>query len=842
MALRGPAGAFNLRVGTDKDAQAIKMLQYAAPWLLWIFGVPTAAGLLLLARHFWGHATLISVGLGAGVVLLTVMVWKLTSAKGMDRVHHTANMAGIMGWLWSMVSLGPSGVLGIMYLLGGIIGCTAWCYRYSKRHDAVLDAIPAKAERKQPVIDMGYVARAVAQKAPVVRTVLEGAGNVAPALKRPWEPAGELTAGAPASFGSAADGTVNQTLGGVVLQSKVVGVDPKPIWERIARNWKVFTTQRQAGRELNGARLVLLSLSPTRIKTKVVLRRGDQLPKAVEAAREHLAVMNGLPLAQIIVLPNLGTATHGEVLVDWIIVDTLSDVMKWQGIDGQWRSIMDGPLIYGQYEDGKFAELWHPHVPGKKNLTHLAFEGMTRSGKSNVARLAIAQGVRIHDVVDWVMDPKKATQTMGCVSNAIDWLAIKEKEAVDLIDFVKDYVTARADYLGTSGYDEWDPKCGLPFHRIWLEEGNLCAELLGSDMEEVGNLAASTGVALNGSFQRMHHGRVPTGLRAVFSESMSFGCKSPGDAFVIPDELVMAGANPALWRDAKPGMHYWASKTESLERQLMPVRSFHVEDKLAGEVCDTYGEEKAERLRTEFPDWIALINKLDVNGVYKNRTTGPKVRQGILEARAKRAGRKAPTNEPVPSPRDPEPEDDITPTTENEDSPMGTDDGQPAEYNMYSDPAYLEGMKRGQPTTALVKSAEAMGMDPSMFDSVQDESLDDQEIPFPHPDRVLTFNQPPMPDKPHDKAKSLAHLIAYLASEDMGPGKKFRPHEVAAACMPITGKVASWYRGMLTGELVAMGVVDWDKTKGEHRVSRDIRNEDTRRRVEEQLSRIPADA
>ena len=164
---------------------------------------------------------------------------------------------------------------------------------------------------------------------------------------------------------------------------------------------------------------------------------------------------------------------------------------------------------------------------------------------------------------------------------------------------------------------------------------------------------------------------------------------------------------------------------------------------------------------------------------------------------------------------------------------MGTDHGRHDEPDLARTP---------MTAAELTKSAAEMGMDPSMFDSVQDASLDAQEIPFPHPDHVLTFNQPPMPDSPHDKAKSIAHLIAYLAGDDMGPGKKFQPHEVAAECMPITGKGASWYRGVLSGELASMGIVEWNKEKGEYRVARDIRNEDTRRRVEEHLSRIPADA
>jgi hypothetical protein len=843
MSLRGTAGAFNLRVGTDKDAQAIKMLQHAAPWSLWIFGLPIAALALRLARRFWGHHTLLEVGMAAGTVVLTALVYKVTSARGMDRIHHVVNMFAVMGWLTAVTWSGPNGALGIVYLVGGLTGCTAWNVRYTKHIDRVMDAIPTStkaARSRPPIVDVGYVVRALASRAPVVRTAMEGAGNVVPALKRPWAPAGELTAGRTPASGTAVntDGTVDKVLSGVVLKGKAVGTDPKPVWERIARNWKVFTTQRQAGRELNGARLVPLALTPTRIKSKVVLARGHHLPKMVEDAREHLAVMNGLPLSQVQVLASGGL--HGEVLVDWIIYDTLSSTLEWQGIDGQWRGITDAPLVFGQREDGSLMTWHQPAIPDKGvNLSHLGMEGMNGSGKSNVARLAIAQGVRIFDVVDWVMDPMKATQTIGCVMAALDWMAPTSKEAVELIEFVVELVTARAEYLGNNGYDEWVPGCGLPFQRVYLEEGNLTADLLGSEMENVGNLARSTGVALIASFQRMHSANVPTGLRAVFSETMSFGCRGAGDAFLLPDELSAAGADPSVWKSKKPGMLYWASRMEDVEQWIIPGRTFRASEKVAAEVCDTYGDEKHRRVRDEFPDWVELIRKLDSNGVYRNRTTGPAKRASILEARAKRDGRKERAHRPADAPEN---RTEHAPETEDEPMIENTDDNpQPPEADVHTDPAYLEGLRKPTPTVdQMQKEVIAMGGDPAFLEDAKDESLDSQEIPIPHPDMVLHFGQPPMPERPHGKAKSLAHLIAYLAEK--GPGYRFQPHEVAGDCIEITGKSMSWYRTILTTEIPAMGLTEWDPEKGVHRVAKDIRNEDTRRRVAEQLSRIPVDA
>jgi hypothetical protein len=858
MARRNGMG-LNLRVGTEMDAQVIRVIQFAAPWAIWVLGLPGMAGALLLAKKFWGHPYVISLGMLVVTCVLSWLVWKVTAArKGYFRWHPVINMVGAMGWLTSMVMVPPNGLHGIIWLIGGFAACIGWNVRNASQGDPIHDVgAMTRAGGSGDgsgggprFIDAGYVVRAVAGRAPVVRTVLEGAGNVVPALRKPWEPK-ELGPGSQGSTAGQDGGEPPPT--GDVIDGTVMGIDPKPVWTAIHHNWRRFTTQMEPGRPLNGAKLIPIKLSPTRIKTEVRLQPGRQEPKLVEDARGLLAGLNHLPPSSVIPLPNPRDAS--KVYLDFVIHDVLAKSRKWAGPDGawkrndvglwvrdkeiKWKSIGDAAILFGMYEDGIFAELFQPAQPKKnKNLSHVAFEGMNGSGKSNVARLAVTAGVLMYDVVDWVIDPKKATQTMGCAASALEWFAITEAEAVELISFVVSLITAKANYLGELGYDNWEPGCGLPFHRIWIEEGNLVAGLLGSDMEDAGNLARSAGVAINGSFQRMHHESVPTGFRAVFPESMSFGVNKHGDAFILPDELSDAGCDPSQWKNHQPGKLYWNSAAVDIERKVMEVRSFLVEQKLAEAVCAEYWEQKYAKLKEMFPDYYELLDSIDANGVYRNRTTGQMVREKIdkarerREARNKKKGGAGGSPSPVPSPRPaPEPEE-----TEQDDIPNSELVGEEA----MSKDDYRSGMERPNVTMGqFTKMASELGerVDELNDPELNDPTMDSQEIRVPSPDEVLHFGSPPEKDNSSQgRARSLAYLVTFLAKK--GPGWTFQPHDVSAECMEHIGRTAGWYRGEISTTLLHMGVVTKDRDLDRYVVASDVRSERIQRKVQEFLEEL----
>lgn len=851
---------FNLRIGSEMDAHMIRIIQFSAPWIVWVIGLPVAALALRMARRYWGHPYVLSIGLFLLTVGLSALMWKITAIrKGWGRLHPVLNVAASMGWLWAMTTFGPKGLLGILYLLGGIGGCLAWNFRNATHADPVYDVLDVSGGhggsggRGPRYLDAGFVARAVATRVPAVRTALEAAGNVVPVLKSPWEPKALQAGSDEVLEGKVVDGPPKGTTNAKVREPEIVGVDPNPVWLRIQANWRKFTTQMDTGRELNGARLVPRQMSPTRIKTKVKLLPGRQTVEMVENAKKYLISLMHMNPAHIIIVPN--PKNGAECFIDFITHDVLAKPRLWTGPEGTWCSIADSETVYGFYEDGVPATIFQPADLSKgKQLTHFALEGMNGSGKSTIARLLIATGLLQWDVDDWALDPVKTTQTFGPLARALTWFAVTKPESKDQMEFVVDLISAKARYLGEMGYDGWEPGCGLPFNRVWIEEGNLVAGVLGDTMEEAGNTARSAGVALVGSFQRMHHESVPTGFRAVFAEAMSFGVNKFADAFILADELKEVGCDPSQWKNDHAGMHYWNKSGLSLERRAMEARSYNIKmekDKpnILTELCDEYAEEKMRRLKTEFPDYWNMLAEIDSNRVFQSRTTGYAVYQDMLKKReerearalkkAKKAGGGSNPDNPVPAPRpEPEPEEieDDQPNSEMED-----DDIMDADKNDYTgEREYQDGKREPAPTAAqLAKELESMGERPEYLDDpdIQSGKWDGVEFVIPAPHEVLAFGRREDDDASAGRQRKLAYIVSFLAHK--GPGWKFQPHQVVDECKPVIGGASSWYRGELSSTLATLGVVEHDPETGTYQVARDIRSEMTAAKIQEFLDRIP---
>ena len=842
MARRGFSGqTFRIRTGSDWDAQGLQIVRLGAPIALTTMGLPAVA-LGLRGIRLMDHAWLLEIGMGGFTVLLTTIMWKISSArKGWRKWLHIGNIAASMGWLTAAASVDHlfwpvNGLLWTIWCLMAIGGSLAWILTTFKHTDNLQDLVDAGGvggPSTPKYVDMGVIMRAVAG-APVVRQVTQAATPAFPVLGKLHE---HRAIEAP-----------SDVVDGEVVEDAPVApppVDPliqaKKSWIAIQTAWKFFTTKTPDGAKLRGAPIVLVDMKPNMVKTKIVLKKGFQLPNLVDDARQHLAVILRVPVSKITRVPQ-SDAPEGEVHLTFTF-DTAKakEIIVWPGAPKEWTSIVK-EMVYGTYEDGRPATMRMAGVP-KLHIVprHLAIEGITRGGKSNVAKIAVVAGLKQYDVVDWAVDPVKAEQTWGPIAPAVDWISTSMESTTEFAAFLLDYIEARFRYLGQHDYDQWEDGCGLPFHRIWVEEGNLVIPLFGDDFENAARIALSAGVMLVVSAQTWHHGDIPTPFRALFGDKMTYGFEKEKDAFLLSEKLVDAGACPD-WGVKVPGKHYWMRSDLPLEDQAMTVRAFHADKKVVLSACRELAAEKHERVIRDHPDWVVLLKSVDANGVYANRLTGTTLRAQI-DKNIGYVDPNAPVAEvddtPAPSAHVPSPRTAVTPGSQYA-PPTETETDHTMDYaddaDDYVEPA---GRDRLTPTDdEMRREMKKLGGNADWLDEIGPDTPGSLESMMPHPDEVLKFDTPPGPDKPHTRRQVMDHLIATLAHPPFGPGKAFEPHDVAEACRNKgIRRSRSWYRGEISTTLLGMGVVRRDRNE-RYTVALDILTRDVQTRVERALADI----
>ena len=305
--------------------------------------------------------------------------------------------------------------------------------------------------------------------------------------------------------------------------------------------------------------------------------------------------------------------------------------------------------------------------------------------------------------------------------------------------------------------------------------------------------ARSSGVEINGSIQRAHNALMDTNVRAQFAESASFGCKNSDDAFVMPDELAEAGADPSQWANKQPGMCYWASSELDLEQMLMPLRGFDIDTDTAEALILENVPAREQWITENCPDWPQMLADLDTNGVYAKRTTGAAVYQRI----ATRAQRNGSDNgayttgvvrvaEPIHS----------MPTVAipAADEPIDDDDQEAA---VTLDELELD------PETAAEVARDFDEIDPT------------EPIPEVDPADDAQF---PRPESGMSRDQSLRVLRSYLTSR--GPGFEFSCSDIYNDddLFDRIGRSAGWIRGEIASTLVAEGLLAHDAAEGRYTV------------------------
>jgi hypothetical protein len=805
-AKRGKAPDLSINVTNAIEEQVAKFVRGTTPWIVWLLGLPLGAlGFWLLAR-FSHHRHGVEYGLAAATVTVTWVMWRVSHARGAGRLHHALNAAGSLGWVTAVVTFGLSGLLLIVYAIGGLVMVLIWNVRYTTHSDAAEDVLTGPGVKGAKKVDVAYVIRVLAGRAPAIRASAEKIGRVVPAAVGPWREASPLAAvpaGEPhkAITADAADDASHLDAAAMARAAET--------WQRISRNFRRLAAQVP---DMNGARIRALDVKPWRIRSEVALVRGVQTPKVITDHREQFASMNALPLSSVLAKAN--QRNHSKVFLDWVLEDILATVRYWPGPSAAGKSIADAPTRFGLYEDRVYAERFGPAITAdmakrlgraEKNLSHLLSEGMNGAGKSTANRILVADAATRRDIEEWLVDTVKKLQTFGQLGQAFQWFAVTVPEAKSLVKFLASAVIpARADYLGAHGFDNWEPGCGLPYLRVTVEEGGIVANEL-DKLDAVLNSARSTGTEINLSAQRAHHALVDTNVRAAFGDTLSFGAKNIDDVFAMPDELRDAGADPSLWQNKQPGMNYYAAAGLDDDRRMMPDRGFNAAVAELRELVAEHEPARAEWIRQNCPDWARMLAEIDVNGVYAKRTTGAQVLAKIEAAERRKAGHAEvaddePMGELVQMPPRPR--------------PVMADDEEIVEATIVGEP---------QEDEEIPVSMDELDLENEVGGDVaggvaEDEDIDPRKpLPPLDPAEALDFTAGRQRrEMPREDA--LALLRRWLAAK--GEGWVFAPRDIYEELCEATGRSASWIRTELSTTLVTEGLVLNDRMEGRYTVVR----------------------
>lgn len=322
---------------------------------------------------------------------------------------------------------------------------------------------------------------------------------------------------------------------------------------------------------LEGAKLSIKERTAARLKGKIRLRPGKNTAEDVQKVRHKFASLLQVPLNAVRMSPDPNNAS----VVDFTVVkkDMLKQVIKYPAIS-ESTSISE-PLKIGVYEDSDRVVL--PLQTKDLGASHLLIQGMNGSGKSAAALVIFAELFKRKDVISWVVDTVKGSQTLGSIKDGIDWIIDDDITANKLFQRFKIIIKDRADYLGSKNLDKWQSGCGLSFLHIHIEEasGLIANNPAFIKMMET---ARSVGIQITASLQRASHVAIDTAARAQFSSVLCFGVASEADArFALNDELIKSGANPALWRNSKPGYAYLIAPGIDPDKWTTPLRTYFIE-------------------------------------------------------------------------------------------------------------------------------------------------------------------------------------------------------------------------------------------------------------------------
>ncbi|MEU7502550.1 plasmid transfer protein TraB [Streptomyces griseofuscus] len=340
------------------------------------------------------------------------------------------------------------------------------------------------------------------------------------------------------------------------------------------------------------AQLGAAKVEPNRVTAPLAVEAGEQTNDDVTKSLGRIASALDLPTSAVRYNPDPASSRRGELVI--VPEDMLAEVVEWEGPSNLGGSIAD-PLVIGRYDDGAPLVMWLPGDPETgRNSTHGLVAGGTGSGKGDTAQNLLTEILSRRDVVVWLSDPK-AFQDFRPLLPALDWATEGGTPTEVMVAAVEAVIPARTRWLGAHGYRQWvreaaEPqtsrehtcrpdgrpcRCpGMPFLVTWFEEAANTLRKMGDDaFTGIAQEARSAGVSLIVSLQRPSYDQMSTSTRASLPSVIALGCDQRDEGFVLPDEVLAAGAHPGAWGNRRPGYCYVVSPGIPEDRYASPART-----------------------------------------------------------------------------------------------------------------------------------------------------------------------------------------------------------------------------------------------------------------------------
>lgn len=315
----------------------------------------------------------------------------------------------------------------------------------------------------------------------------------------------------------------------------------------------------------------VIEATPERIDVAIDTTDSEDqlLPADVAEHSKHLAASLGVPPNGVTVIEDPDHAGRGLMRI--VKRDLLRTPMPWPGPSAPGGTPFD-PIVQGVYQDGLIAA---KTIADESGVRHQLTVGMSGSGKSNGARVEVAEEITREEVFPIVVDTVKRTQVFGPLAPALGMFIIDVPTARKFVKRLRRVIAGRTSYLGARNLDAWQPGCGLSFLVIQLEEFSEL-DVSESEVEATAKALRSAGGRLIVSLQRAQHTQMSTTLRAQLGQSQTYGCSDDFGDDAIPEEVLNSGADPRRWRDEMPGCNYLIAKGIPARQKATPLRDYEV--------------------------------------------------------------------------------------------------------------------------------------------------------------------------------------------------------------------------------------------------------------------------